>query len=70
MITGRVYLLRGEQVTVTCAWNGRSTDLPTQLPHVTTRRFAPRNVQIQRPDGSRAVRPFRGLLVPPPHPRA
>jgi hypothetical protein len=42
---GRVYLLRGEPVTVLARWDGAG----------------PRNVLLERPDGSRLVRPFRGL---------
>jgi hypothetical protein len=46
-ITGRSYLERGRPVTVLVRWNGRG----------------PRNVLIQREDGTRVVRPFRGLRV-------
>lgn len=44
-MTGRVYLLRGEPVTVVARWSGKG----------------PRNVLLERADGSRLVRPFRGL---------
>jgi acetyl esterase len=45
---GRVYLERGEPVTVLRGWRGRG----------------PRNVLIRRGDGSLVVRPFRGLRAP------
>ena len=47
-ITGRFYLEKGAPVTVLVRWSGRG----------------PRNVLIQREDGSRVVRPFRGLRKP------
>lgn len=42
---GRDYLERGEPVRVLIGWRGKG----------------PRNVLIERADGSRVVRPFRGL---------
>jgi len=45
---GKIYLERGEPVTVLVRWNGKG----------------PRNVLIQREDGGKVVRPFRGLRVP------
>lgn len=45
---GRTYLERGEPVVVEIGWRGRG----------------PRNVLIRRADGTRVVRPFRGLRVP------
>ena len=42
---GKTYLERGKPVTVLIRWKGKG----------------PRNVLIQRQDGSRVVRPFRGL---------
>jgi acetyl esterase len=44
-VIGKVYLERGEPVTVLVRWNGKG----------------PRNVLIQRQDGEKVVRPFRGL---------
>jgi acetyl esterase len=44
-ITGRTYLERGKPVVVLVRWSGKG----------------PRNVLIEREDGSRVVRPFRGL---------
>ena len=46
---GRTYAERGSLVTVERGWRGRG---------------APRNVLILRADGTRVVRPFRGLRVP------
>ena len=43
---GRRYLERGQSVTVLVRWRGN---------------HCPRNVLIERADGSKAVRPFRGL---------
>lgn len=57
---GRRYVLRGRLVIVTCAWNGTIRDLP-RVPGIVTARTAPRNVEIEDEDGSRTVRPFRGL---------
>lgn len=45
---GKTYLLRGEPVTVICRWAGQG----------------PRNVLLEQPDGTRLVRPFRGLRTP------
>lgn len=42
---GRSYLERGQPVTVELGWRGKG----------------PRNVLIERADGTRVVRPFRGL---------
>lgn len=65
MITGSTYLLRGQPVTATSAWNGRTRDLPaSRFPHVITKQHSPRNVQIEHADGRREIRPFRGLLRP------
>ncbi len=46
---GRVYLERGAKVVVVVRWGARG---------------GPRNVLVLRPDGSRVVRPFRGLRRP------
>ena len=46
MIVGRRYLERGEPVTVLVQWGPGG---------------GPRNVLIERGDGSKTVRPFRGL---------
>jgi acetyl esterase len=42
---GKTYLEKGKPVTVLVRWNGKG----------------PRNVLILRQDGSKVVRPFRGL---------
>jgi acetyl esterase len=47
-MVGRVYLERGERVTVLARWGGDG----------------PRNVLVERADGTRVVRPFRGLRRP------
>ena len=44
-IVGKTYLLRGAPVKVIVQWSGKG----------------PRNVLIELGDGSRTVRPFRGL---------
>lgn len=66
MITGRAYLLRGQPVTVLAQWRQPrpGPDQPL-LPLVRTGPSTPRNVLIQYPDGTRVVRPFRGLRRPP-----
>jgi len=44
-ITGQTYLERGAPVVVLIRWSGKG----------------PRNVLVERADGTRVVRPFRGL---------
>lgn len=44
-MTGKTYLERGKPVTVLIQWHGKG----------------PRNVLIQRQDGSKIIRPARGL---------
>lgn len=56
---GRMYLERGEPVVVLVGW--RQTRPVLHVPGVTTRPTAPRNVLVERADGTRVVRPFRGL---------
>lgn len=51
-MTGRVYLEHGKPVTVLARWRSGAP------------RGAPRNVLIERQDGSLVVRPFRGLRKP------
>jgi hypothetical protein len=70
-MVGRIYLEGGKQVTVLARWSGRGR--PAEAPGVTPAviwrpprggakyKQAPRNVEIQRADGSHVVRPFRGL---------
>lgn len=63
---GRTYLLRGEPVTVTCAFALPSrarpaAPCPPWLHWVRQPPGAPRNVAIRLPDGTVTVRPFRGL---------
>jgi acetyl esterase len=47
-IVGRIYLERGRPVVVLARWAGAG----------------PRNVLVQRRDGTKVVRPFRGLRRP------
>lgn len=49
-ITGTTYVLRGQPVTVIARWRPGAR--------------CPRNVLIEHRDGSRVVRPFRGLRKP------
>lgn len=53
-ITGRTYLERGKPVTVETQWAVTAKPAPGQ-------KHAPRNVLIRRENGTRAVRPLRGL---------
>lgn len=46
---GRVYLERGRRVVVVARWGAGG---------------GPRNVLVEREDGTRVVRPFRGLRRP------
>lgn len=68
VITGSTYLERGEPVTVAVAWCGKSNPdlsrLRELLPLVVTRPSGPRNVLIERGDGTTTVRGFRGLRKP------
>lgn len=50
MIVGRVYLEKGEPVTILVQWGPGG---------------GPRNVGILRADGTRTIRPFRGLRRQP-----
>lgn len=61
-VTGRTYLEHGRPVVVLIRW-GNSKPGPDEpvMPLLRLTRGAPRNVKIQREDGSIAVRPFRGL---------
>ena len=77
-IVGRIYLERGEPVTVLAQWRGTRVP-PDELvggePVVVLvdRRarprgpLAPRNVLIRRADDSLVVRPLRGLRRAPDH---
>jgi hypothetical protein len=51
-VIGRTYLERGQPVTVLTRWGKGG---------------GPRNVLIRRADGTRVVRPFRGLRKPREH---
>jgi hypothetical protein len=64
-ITGRTYLERGQPVIVLTRWRAATPPAPGCLHWQRPPRGAPRNVLIERADGSRMVRPFRGLRRPP-----
>lgn len=73
MIVGATYLERGAPVTVLVQWSHRGP-LPHLMPWMWAwgdrtedgrlRTAGPRNVLIERADGTRVVRPFRGLRKP------
>ncbi len=67
MIVGQAYAERGQPVVILTQWR-HSTGVPS--PHVLwvapPARTGPRTVLIQRADGSRVVRGFRGLRKPHP----
>lgn len=56
-----VYLERGQPVRLLCRWGGSHASVDSRGHRVPP---APRNVLIERADGSKIVRPFRGLRVP------
>lgn len=65
-MSGRRYMLRGEHVTVLCAFvlPSKARPLPACPPWlrwVTPPPGAPRNVAVRYADGRIVVRPFRGL---------
>jgi hypothetical protein len=60
-IVGGTYFLRGEPVTVLVAWRQQPKAERFSLPLVSTKATTPRNVLLEHADGSRSVRPFRGL---------
>lgn len=55
-MSGRVYLERGRPVTVLIQWGLKSKG---------ETHGGPRNVLVEREDGTRVVRPFRGLRRAP-----
>jgi len=70
-ITGRIYLLAGEPVTVLTQWATPRTceatprtGEPPVIWLMPPKPNAPRNVALERADGSRTVRPLQGLRVP------
>jgi hypothetical protein len=60
-IVGRTYLERGEPVIVLVAWKQVPKAERLVLPGLDLKAITPQNVLIERADGSRVVRPFRGL---------
>jgi hypothetical protein len=71
-ITGQTYLEGGKPVTVLTRWNGTTAAPWTGIPLVwhprsdgkPHTRNGPHNVLIERADGARVVRSFRGLRKP------
>jgi hypothetical protein len=64
-VRGRTYLERGNRVTVLIRWETKPAGTAAVVWHQPPRRNAPRNVLIERADGSLVVRPFRGLRSAP-----
>jgi hypothetical protein len=64
-IVGRTYLERGEPVVVLVQWKQAPKAKLLDLPGLALKATTPRNVLIERADGSRVVRPFRGLRKAP-----
>lgn len=61
-VTGRIYLERGEPVTVLAQWSRSPATVGLDVDWLWPPKVnGPRNVLIERADGSREVRPFRGL---------
>jgi acetyl esterase len=61
---GQTYLERGQPVAVLIRWETRRPAAASVIWHRPPRRNGPRNVLIERDDGSLVVRPFRGLRRP------
>lgn len=59
-MTGRSYTLGPDTATVIARWVTPSPCSGGVTWHRPPKRGAPRNVLLERPDGSRTVRPFRG----------
>lgn len=57
----RIYLDGDRRVTVEIWPNQRRKHLPEPLPYVRLRPYPLRNVLVRYEDGTRVVRPFRGL---------
>jgi len=62
-MTDRAYLLGGQRVRVLIWPNQKRKDLPASPPWFVGRlnAYPPRNVLVEHEDGTRTVRPFRGL---------
>jgi hypothetical protein len=65
-VIGCTYLERGRPVVVLCGWKNGKGDQELDRRYRTEQRsrFGPRNVLIEREDGTKIVRPFRGLRRP------
>lgn len=64
-IVGRTYLERGEPVTVLVQWRQVPKAELLVLPGLALKATTPRNVLVERADGTEVVRPLRGLRKPP-----
>jgi hypothetical protein len=65
MMLGRTYMERGKPVTVLIRWQHSAGVAGGWVTwHRPPKPHAPRNVAIERGDGSRDIRPFRGLRKP------
>jgi hypothetical protein len=65
-VAGRTYLERGEPVVVLVQWAQIPKAERLDLPGLEALRpWTPRNVMVERADGTRVVRPFRGLRKVP-----
>jgi hypothetical protein len=69
-IIGRTYYENGQPVVVLVRWGGQMSQnepAPAFIDAAAIKtRTGPRNVLIQRADGTKVVRPFRGLRRTPP----
>ena len=69
-VTGRTYYESGQPVVVLVRWGDQMSQnepAPAFIDAAAIRtRMGPRNVLIQRADGTKVVRPFRGLRRTPP----
>lgn len=64
MIVGRTYTERGSSVVVLAQWRQQPASERLHLPLLRLKTATPRNVLIERTDGTTVVRPFRGLRRP------
>ena len=65
-VTGRTYYENGLPVMVLVRWGGQMSQNEPAPAAAIRIRTGPRNVLIQRSDGTKVVRPFRGLRRTPP----
>jgi hypothetical protein len=69
-VTGRTYYENGQPVVVLVRWGGQISQNEPATGFIDAAairiRTGPRNVLVQRADGTKVVRPFRGLRRTPP----